>query len=329
MKDSIMLVLQLAAKTNVDLRYKMRERVFGNKDDVVTTGDCIIGEKIIKSLLCMKPKKVVESEEFGKQDNLQGEKNEEYYVAIDDIDGTNNLRIGAGMLPYASMIVAFNGSNKTEKGYKYSDYAYAACIEYTTGKIFYTEKGLGEVVVYDINGNKIMSSSQNMQNNKGLVPTLGVDNVSAYRGGDVGYAATGDALSVSNEPGILDAVYRNFATVDSGCSVFEYAMVGIGVRNGYVAKGKKQHELPLLYAFCKETGQEMVDFDGNSYDDKIYEFSGKNAEVIAGSSRIIDRVRRCINLQKNQMLRVSISPVTALMRDNIFAGKKQPGDGGR
>ena len=40
------------------------------------------------------------------------------------------------------------------------------------------------------------------------------------------------------------------------------------------------HELPLLYAFCKETGQEMVDFERNSYDDIIYEFSGKNAEVI-------------------------------------------------
>lgn len=310
MKEDIILVLRTAAELDAELRDEMSRSSIGNKENVLTNGKKLIGKRIVAGLLALTPTKVVESEEYGKTNNLRGNENEEYYVAIDSIDGFNNLRIRRGMYPYASMIVAFDGNKKTDKGYKYSDYAYAACLEYTSGRIYYTEKGLGEVEVYNLSGEKIIGLMQSEQNNEGIVFTLGVDNVSLYRGRNVGHASTRDGLHLGAEPGILDAVYTNFSTADTGCSVFEYAMVGTKKRIGYVAYGKEHHKLPLLYAFCKETGQEMVDFEGNSYDDRIYEFSGKNAEVIAGTPQVVDRVMRYINLQREQI------------RENAESGKK-------
>ncbi len=303
MKDSILSALVLASRVNKGLGKSLTQRVIGEKADVVTKGDMEIGEKIIKTLLISKPQIVVESEEKGKESNLGPGEQERFYVAIDDIDGTNNLRVGNGLLPYCSMIVAFDGSKKTEAGYKYSDYTHAACIDYSRDKIFYTEKGLGKVEVYDTGWNKITDSSEIKQDNSNLALTLSADVVSTQRGGTTGYAKS-PVANVSIFPGLLDAVYNSFAIVDSGCSVFEYAMVGMGIRNGYVSSGKKQHELPLLYAFAKETGQQMVDFDGNYYDNKTYDFKGGNAEVVAGDPKVIADVLKKINFQKQAIARV-------------------------
>ncbi len=328
MKEAIMGALRLAAKHDAKMGNKLNQRVIGEKADVVTQGDIEIGDLITKILLTTKDRITVESEEHGKQTNLLPGEEERYYVAIDDIDGTNNLRVGKGFLPYCSMIVAFDASNKSEAGYKYSDYSHAACLDYASGRIFYTEKGLGMVEIYDTNGDKISDSRENAQDNSNLALTLSTDVVSTQRGGLIGYANT-DVNPVSILPGVLDTVYKKFAVVDSGCSVFEYAMVGMGIRNGYVSSGKKQHELPLLYAFSKETGKQMVDFDGIPYDDRVYDFKGGDAEVIAGDQRVIDDVMMSVKIQRKaiervkDMLRSSAvkGPASARMTRERFAAK--------
>ena len=314
MKEAIMGALRLAAKHDAKQGNNLNARVIGAKEDVVTQGDIEIGDLITKILLTTKDRITVESEEHGKQTNLFAGEDERYYVAIDDIDGTNNLRVGKGFLPYCSMIVAFDAANKTEEGYRYSDYSHAACLDYASGKIFYTEKGLGMVEVYDTDGEKIADSRANAQDNSKLALTLSTDVVSTQRGGLVGYASK-DVSPVSVLPGVLDTVYKKFAIVDSGCSVFEYAMVGMGIRNGYVSSGKKQHELPLLYAFSKESGLQMVDFDGNSYDDKVYDFKGGDAEVIAGNQRVIDEVMMAVKVQ-----RAAIEKVKDMLRSSAVKG---------
>ena len=321
MKDSILSSLILAAKHNARMGNDLNQRVIGEKEDVVTQGDIEIGDLITKILLTTKDRITVESEEHGKQTNLiEGEK-ERYYVAIDDIDGTNNLRVGKGFLPYCSMVVAFDAESKTGDEYKYSDYSHAACLDYASGKIFYTEKGLGKVEVYDLDFNKIADSTENTQDNSKLALTLSTDVVSTQRGGLVGYASK-DISPVSILPGVLDTVYKKFAVVDSGCSVFEYAMVGMGIRNGYVSSGKKQHELPLLYAFSKESGKEMVDFDGVPYDDRVYDFKGGDAEVIAGDQRVIEEVMFAVKAQRQAIERVKQSLVLA--REKEEQAKTKP-----
>lgn len=303
MRESIFAALMLSAKHNSKNMQNLSQRVTGEKADVVTKGDIEIGDLITKIILTTKAGVVVESEERGKQSNLQPGEEEKFYVAIDDIDGTNNLRVGKGLLPYCSMIVAFDGSKKTEEGYKYSDYTHAACLEYSSGRIFYTEKGLGKVEAYDLYWSKIGESSRDAQDNSGLAQTLSTDVVSTQRGGTIGYAQkVVNPLSIL--PGVLDTVYKKYAVVDSGCSVFEYAMVGMGIRDGYVSSGKKQHELPLLYAFSKETGKEMVDFDGKPYDDRVYDFKGGNAEVIAADQKTVEDVMKAIQMQKQAIERV-------------------------
>ena len=320
MKESILAALTMAAKHDAKMGNNLNLRVIGNKDDVVTQGDIEIGDLITKILLTTKDRITVESEEHGKQTNLIGDEKERFYVAIDDIDGTNNLRVGMGFLPYCSMIVAFDSENKTGEKCKYSDYSHAACLDYSSGKIFYTEKGLGKVEVYDLNWNKIADSTEIVQDNTKLSLTLCTDLVSTQRGGLVGYAEQ-KGSKVSSFPKRLDSTYTMFAAVDSGCSVFEYAMVGMGIRNGYVSSGKKQHELPLLYAFCKETGKEMVDFEGVAYDDREYDFSGGDAEVIAADPKVIELIRLSIQAQdkaiesmKNLIRRTAVKgPASARM----------------
>ena len=307
MKDAILGALAMAARHDSKMGTNLNRRVVGEKKDVVTQGDIEIGDLITKILLTTKDRITVESEEHGKQTNLFPGEEERYYVAIDDIDGTNNLRVGKGFLPYCSMIVAFDASAKKEDGYRYSDYSHAACLDYSSGKIFYTEKGLGKVEVYDTEFNKIADSAENVQDNTNLALTLSTDLVSTFRGGLVGYEETKGSTPISILPGELDATYRIYAIADSACSVFEYAMVGMGIRNGYVSSGKKQHELPLLYAFSKETGKEMVDFEGVPYDDKVYDFKGGNAQVIAADSRVVEKVIHAIKAQRQAIERVKDS----------------------
>lgn len=326
MKDAILGALIVAARHNAKMGNNLNQRVIGEKEDVVTKGDLEIGDVITKILLTTKDRITVESEEHGKQTNLIPGETERYYVAIDDIDGTNNLRVGKGFLPYCSMIVAFDSENKKQEMVKYSDYSHAACLDYASGKIFYTEKDLGKVEVYALNWEKIADSTENAQDNSKLALTLSTDVVSTQRGGLVGYASK-DVSPISILPGVLDTVYKKFAVVDSGCSVFEYAMVGMGIRNGYVSSGKKQHELPLLYAFSKETGKKMVDFEGVPYDDRIYDFKGGDAEVIAGDSRVIEEVIFSIKAQKQAIERVKQALVSSREKEELKKQVKSDGQG--
>jgi len=291
MKNKILNILIKAEKLHRNEIENGNQRIIGEKADVVTETDVKIGDFIIKKLLDSQFAVIIESEEHGKQRNFEIG-NEEFYIVIDDIDGSNNLRVGDDFLPYCSMIVIFERKDN-KKQYKFSDYKYAACIDYVNKTIFYTEKGLGRVEQYDLSGRKQKTSNENVQNNHGLVLTLGTDLVSTYRGGNNGYAASLDSAKNINSP-VLESVYRNYAVVDSGCSVFEYAMVGMGIRNGYVSSGKKMHELPLLYAFCKETGKIIVDFEKKSFDEMIYDFHGKNINVIAGDKKLIEQVYNLI-----------------------------------
>lgn len=113
MKNIIINTLIAAAQLVEDMK-DISKRVIGEKADVVTRGDIEIGNLMIRELLGQSSKIVVESEEEGKQRNFQDGK-EDYYIAIDDIDGTNNLRVGNGLLPYGSIIIIFDGKNKSRR----------------------------------------------------------------------------------------------------------------------------------------------------------------------------------------------------------------------
>lgn len=296
MKEKILNVL-ISSNETLNNMSSAQNRVIGEKTDVVTSGDIEIGSYIVDSFLQDTQNKIIiESEEHGKKQNFT-DGQEDYYIAIDDIDGTNNLRVGNGILPYCSMIVAFKKKTDSDT-YTFSDYSHAACIDHINKRIFYTEKGLGFVEQYNLNREKISDTSDNIQDNSNLALTLSTDVVSTMRGGDVGYSQTDTKDNIPVIPSILEGVYKKYAIVDSGCSVFEYAMLGSKIRNGYVSDGKKMHELPLLFAFCKETNQKMLDFNGQPYDSREYNFKGKGCSVVAGEERTVNEVIELITKQK-------------------------------
>ena len=80
------------------------------------------------------------------------------------------------------------------------------------------------------------------------------------------------------------------------------------------------HELPLLYAFCRETNQDMCDFSEKTYGDVIYDFSAGNMEVAAGNSKVIEEVYKMIQKQKKVNERLS-NIIIRSMNGN-------PGEGG-
>ena len=233
---------------------------------------------------------------------------EDIYYAIDDIDGSNNLRIGRGLLPYASMIVSFTKSPDSNKTYLYSDYKEAACLDYLNKRIYYTCKGLGSVEIYDYDLNLLDSSVKRNEENKNLVLSLSTDIVSSSRGGTLGYATINEEGMRKDiiYPDELALVKMKYALCDSASSVEEYGMVGIGVRDGYISSGKKQHELPLLYAFANETGLEMTDFEGKNYSNKEYDFNGIEAEVIAATSKVRKDIQDLIEQQRETNRKLSI-----------------------
>ena len=183
MKDKIISIFYKAIEYDMNLRKKRIsvERVIGEKADVVTGGDIEIGDLIIEKLMeDTENKIVIESEEHGKEQNFEGTNPEDYYIAIDDIDGSNNLRVGSGILPYATMIVVFDGTKRKLDGtYLFDDYKYAACFDYASKKLFYTEKGLGYIEEHTYGNSDIKLSTENKQDNTNLALTLSTDIVSA------------------------------------------------------------------------------------------------------------------------------------------------------
>lgn len=235
MKNIIMSTLISAAQLVRDMK-DITKRIIGEKADVVTRGDIEIGNLMIRELLGQSSKILIESEEKGKQSNFENGQ-EDYYIVIDDIDGTNNLRVGNGLLPYGSIIVVFDAKNKHGENYKFSDYSYAAYIDYSTRRIFFTERGLGRVEEYTLKGEIVKTSLDNINDNNNLTLTLATDYVCNNRKG-TGYAQNKEK-DIAILPSIFEEVVKKYVMLDCGCSGFDYSMVGMRVKDGYLAKRKK------------------------------------------------------------------------------------------
>ncbi len=72
----------------------------------------------------------------------------------------------------------------------------------------------------------------------------------------------------------------------------------------------------------------MVTFSGESYDDKVYDFKGKDAEVIAGSEEVVSKVLNCIRRQRiaNKELSDIYAKVAELKKAKDAKGKDEVGE---
>jgi len=264
-KDKIIDVLIESNKMFENIKVELLE----TKKDIVTNADIKIGKFIAQSFLSIKDNNIiVETEELSNQTNFDNGI-EQFYIVIDDIDGTDNYYRGNNMLPFCSLIVVFqNFSCKKDYKYKFSDIIFAGCIEHTSGKIWYSEKGLNTVEVFDLNKKPVyfdIPKRTYKEGNKLLILT------------DI----------VSTDTVKLTDIFKKYWVKDFGCSAAAYCYIGSKLFDGYISSNKKSHELGLLYLFCCETNQILCDFNLESYDNKIYDFKRDDYSVVAGDKELV------------------------------------------
>ena len=258
-KDKIIDVLIESNKLIKDIKLELLK----TEKDIVTNADVKIGEFIAQSFLSIKEINImVETEEHNKQINFDNGI-EQFYIVIDDIDGTDNYYRGNNMLPFCSLIVVFQNYNP-EKQYKFSDIVFVGCIEHTSSKIWYCEKGLNKVEVYDLNKKIVVFDIPKI----GDKPVIISDIVST------------DTIKLTH-------IFKKYWVKDFGCSAAAYCYIGSKLFDGYISSNKKAHELGLLYLFCCETNQILCDYNLQLYNDKTYDFSRDDYTVIAGNKELV------------------------------------------
>jgi len=238
--------------------------------DIMTNGDLEVGEYLKKVVLGWTERVKVVTEEFpmGERNFVGGD--EQLYVCIDDIDGTDNYARGNGMLQYASLIVVFQKREMNE--YYFDDIIAAGCVEHSSGKIFYSEKGMGRVKVLDC---EKLEGVELTLPQKGKKPVIITDIVSA----------SAKLIALLKEVAWLK---------DFGASATSYCHVGIKLFDAYVSDNKKGHELGLLYMFCTENGLTMCSIRGLAFKYITYDFNLTCYKVVAGDPNVCEEVVRML-----------------------------------
>ncbi len=264
-------IIDVLIESNIRIK-NIKAKVLNSDKDIVTNGDVEIGKFIAHSFLSIKDINIlVETEEHHKQRNFTNGV-EEFYVVIDDIDGTDNYYRGNHMLPYCSLIVIFE-NNSYEKGYNYtfSNIVFAGCIEHASGKIWYCEKGLGKIEIYDLNKKPVFLDVPQKIYNDVSKPVILTD-------------------IVSTDVSKLIYIFEKYWIKDFGCSAAAYCYIGSKLFDAYISSNKKSHELGLLYLFCNETNQILCDFNYKPYNNMLYNFEKNDYDVIAGDKKIVEEL---------------------------------------
>lgn len=234
--------------------------------DIVTKTDIEVSNMLINKLMNSNYKVRIETEESG---IIQNDTNEEYYIAIDDIDGTDNYFRGNGLLPHCTCICVFEKSSEREK-YLFSDIIIGACIEHSTQTIWIAEKNNG-LKVLDIN---LKEKQFNIPQKRDVIDRKSVIITDIYGG------------KPKRLINLMDKVWFK----DFGSSAFHYCICGSELFDGLIFETYKAHELGLGYIFAKESNQWISDWNLEGYDNKEYVFNGAYEVLITCSKDAAKRI---------------------------------------
>jgi myo-inositol-1(or 4)-monophosphatase len=81
---------------------------------------------------------------------------------------------------------------------------------------------------------------------------------------------------------------------DFGSSALHLAGVASGLFDGFVNLRHKAHELGAGYLLIAESGGRLVDLDGESLDERPYDFDDTIAVVAAGSRELAEAILECL-----------------------------------
>jgi len=228
--------------------------------DISTKGDVAVSKAMVEYLQSNNVPAVILTEELG--ETISGEE-QKYTIAIDDIDGTKNYEQdqGRGILPYCTLIVAFEGTQP-----KYKDAVFAATIEHTSGTVWSAEQGKGLLM----NGKKVQPGDTRSLSKTQTVVVL--DH----------YMADVERFT---------ELHKRAWVKDFGTAALHFAFAADGTLKAYVSDNQKQHELGMGYLFAKESGIWISHLDLSPIDDMPYEFEAKTDVLVAETKELAEEIR--------------------------------------
>lgn len=229
--------------------------------DIVTACDLAISETIREEVLNWKFPLQIVTEEYDKAN--KNCETPEYYVFVDELDGTDNAFRAIDVLPSVTLIQI---ARAAQCEVKFKDFVLVGAVEHSSGTVYITEKDAG-IQKYEIKNLEIAYKLEEVQ----IQPRHTKQSV-----------VITDVYSMMQETEILMEIAKRYQTKDFGASAATYLWVAEGLFEAYASSHKKGHELPLLYLMCREAGVKMTDFNGKVYDEVAYDFNSTRYQVIAG-----------------------------------------------
>lgn|SRR3989344_906651 len=248
--------LNLARKTAYDLGESGRKPVPTKKDEPVTKSDLEISKALKKYFLNSNLNAIYVSEEAGQMNSRE---NPTHAVYFDELDGTFNWQRGS-LFSSSTVIAAFDYKDSSDIRFK--DAVFAGVLDLNLGNLWYAERGCGSFF------NNTKSHPSGRRN-------LGKDVFSI-----VDYGPCPSESEVAQLARVLESTWQH----NISCAGIHLAGVASGHFDVAVLPAQKAHELGAGYLLVKEAGRYIVDFQGKSLDEQIFDF-GKKYQIVAADTK--------------------------------------------
>ena len=232
MEEQIISLLQECFLTLRQINIK----ILKSDKDLVTNADISLGTLIQEKVLSSNYPLKIFTEEFpsGKSNS----ENPEYFIFVDELDGTDNAYRDLETLPSATLIQIAKPSKPNINEITFSDFIAVGAVIHSHGDIYTAIKDKGLKKYHSTFSNKnadIIFTEQKIE------PKHSSQEVAII-----------DLYSMMNDPEILKTITQTVVAKDFGSSAASYCFIASGLFEAYVSSHKKGHELPLLYLLCKE-----------------------------------------------------------------------------
>lgn len=241
----------------------------GDSVNTSTTADHAVSEALCKFYQESGVPADLYSEELGRVEH----NNPEFLIGWDDIDGTENWRRAQGSMPYATIIFVYTGAQP-----QFKDALVAVIREHISGNTWYAVKGKG--CYFQKLGEKAHRCYTSGQT--GLDKKTGI-RLDLY------------ALRDSGDTDTASCLHERAWVKDAGSSGFHLASVSSGLTDAFVNSACKTHEFGAGILLIKEAGGFVSDWQGNSYNEMLFNFNAKYPVVCAATEELGRKIVKVIN----------------------------------
>lgn len=244
-----------------------KEEVFDEKVvDISTYADRAVSDALLAYFREKRFPAIAYSEESGRV-RLSTAVEPDYLVCFDDIDGTENWKRGDGMMPYATIVFVYDRLRP-----RFKDALAAVLYEHTAGHTWYAIRGGG--CHFKRKGEKRFQKCS-PSDKKTLDKKTGI---------------RVDLYSMTNHMDVVAALADAAWVKDTGSSGHHLASVSSGTCDAFVNSAGKGHEFGAGYLLITEAGGSVVDWKGNSYADKPFDFDVKYDYICASTNALKDEI---------------------------------------